>query len=307
MRICTAALQFNEPLSRHTRFGTGGPADLLAQAHSIDAVRDVVMMCREKGWPLIVVGKGSNILAPDEGFHGCMLKLTGDLRAIAIDTNGRIVKAGGGASLMVLGLLLARHGYPGFAYMGVVPGSVGGAVRMNAGIAGAQTIEKDFLRIMALDPATGEIVTLEKRYLDFGYRTSGIADRPLIVLEAVFRLPQKAAPPQETLRDLRALLNKRHASQPRCYRTFGSTFKNPPHPLRPAGWYLEQVGMRGMRVRGAMVAREHANWILNTGGATSSDVVELMRIARTRVFENFGVRLEEEVIVVQPSAFAAPD
>ncbi|MBM4310845.1 MAG: UDP-N-acetylmuramate dehydrogenase [Deltaproteobacteria bacterium] len=303
----SAGLQFNEPLCRHTRIGIGGPAALLARAHTPVDVRDAVTLCREKGWPLMMLGRGSNLLVPDEGFQGCMLKLAGDLSEIVIDTRNGIVKAGGGASLMGLGLLLARQGYPGCTYMGVIPGSVGGAVRMNAGIAGAQAIEKNFLRALALDPATGEIVTLEKNELGFGYRTSCLAACPLIILEAVFRLPQETVPAQETLRDLQALLRKRHGAQPRCYRTFGSTFKNPPGPLRPAGWYLEQVGMQGMRINRAMVAREHANWILNTGGATSAAVAELMRIGRTRVFEQFGVHLAEEVVVVPPSAPAMPN
>lgn len=302
-----AGLQFNEPLCRHTRIGIGGPAALLAHTHTPADVREVVMLCREKGWPLMTIGRGSNLLVPDEGFQGCMLKLTGELSEIVIDARNGIVKAGGGASLMGLGLLLARQGYPGCTYMGVIPGSVGGAVRMNAGIAGEQAIEKDFLSACALDPATGEIVTLEKRDFEFGYRTSCLAACPLIILEAVFRLPQEIVPAQETLRDLRALLRKRHAAQPCCYHTFGSTFKNPPNPLRPAGWYLEQVGMRGMRINRAMVASEHANWILNTGGASSADVADLMRIGRTRVFEQFGVHLAEEVVVVPPSTRAVLD
>jgi UDP-N-acetylmuramate dehydrogenase len=292
-----AGLQFNEPLSRYTRIGTGGPAALLALAHSAEDVRNVVILCREKDWPLMVIGRGSNLLVPDEGYQGCMLKLAGDMAAIALDERAGTVRAGGGASLMLLGLLLARRGYPGFTYMGVIPGSVGGAVRMNAGIGSGETIEKDFLCARALDQATGEMLTLEKNELTFAYRASCLARRPLILLEAVFRLPHETVTPKETLAVLRALLKSRHAAQPRCYRTFGSTFKNPAGTGRSAGWYLEQTGMRGLRSGGAMVAREHANWILNTGGAASADVLALMRTGRRRVFEAFGIQLEEEVIV----------
>jgi UDP-N-acetylmuramate dehydrogenase len=289
-------------LSRHTRIGTGGPAALLALAHSVEDVRTVVKLCREKDWPLMTIGRGSNLLVPDEGFQGGMLKLAGELQAIELDARQGIVRAGGGASLMGLGLLLARRGYQGFTYMGVIPGSVGGAVRMNAGIGSGEAIEKDFLRLRALDPATGDTLIIEKDESGFAYRSSCFAGRPLIILEAVFRLPSATLPSQETLAALRALLRKRHAAQPRCYRTFGSTFKNPPHPLRPAGWYLEQVGMRGLRSGGAMVAFEHANWILNTGGAASADVLALMRTGRTRVFEIFGIQLEEEVVVAAQAA-----
>ena len=178
---------------------------------------------------------------------------------------------------MVLGLQLARQGYPGFTYMGVIPGSVGGAVRMNAGIDREQAIEKDFLRAVALDLCTGEIKTLEAGELAFGYRTSCLAADSLMILEAVFRLPSETVSSRKNLgRTARAACNKRHAAQPRCFRTFGSTFKNPQPPLHPAGWYLEQVGMQGMRLGGAMVAREHANWIINTGGAKTMDILELI-------------------------------
>ena len=297
---------FNEPLRRHTRIGTGGPVSLLAFANTVDDVRETALLCRERDWPLIILGKGSNIVAPDEGYPGAMLKLGGQLSKIVIDRRAGTVSAGGGAALMVLGLKLARQGYPGFTYMGVIPGSVGGAVRMNAGIAGEQAIEKDFLRAVALDLRTGEITTMEANELAFGYRTSCLATRPLIILETVFRLPSETVSRERTLSELRALLNKRHAAQPRCFRTFGSTFKNPQPPLRSAGWYLEQVGMQGMRLGGAMVAREHANWIINTGNAKTSDIFGLICAGRKRVFEKFGLGLQEEVIIVPGSACVSP-
>jgi len=297
MRSPEARLLLNEPLSRHTRIGTGGPAALLAHARSVADVRDAVRLCGSKNWPLMVLGRGSNLLVPDEGYRGAMLKLGGDLGRIIIEPRQGTVRAGGGASLMRLGLVLARLGYPGFTYMGVIPGSVGGAVRMNAGIDRAHAVEKDFVRALALDPSTGETLILEKKDFGFGYRSSCLADRALIILEAVFQLPPEKTAAEETLLPLRALLKRRQEAQPRCYRTFGSTFKNPPAPARPAGWYLDQAGMRGVRAGGALVAREHANWIINTGGATTGDILELMRIGRTRVFEAFGVQLEEEVIV----------
>jgi len=291
-------LLFNESLSRHTRIGTGGPVSLLAFAHTVEDVCDTVRLCRNKDWPLMALGKGSNILMPDEGRQGAMLKLSGELTRIVIDRRAGTVTAGGGAAFMLLGLLLARQGYSGFTYMGVIPGSVGGAVRMNAGLGQGQAVDKDFLRATVLDSATCEIKTLEADELAFGYRTSCLALHSMVILETVFRLPSKAVSPEKTLSSLRSLLYKRYAAQPRCFRNFGSTFKNPAPPARSAGWHLEQVGMRGLRCGGAMVAREHANWIINTGGATSADIVELMRTGRKRVFEEFGLELQQEVLVV---------
>jgi UDP-N-acetylmuramate dehydrogenase len=289
---------FNEPLSRHTRIGTGGPAALLAFANTVEDVCDTVRLCRDRDWPLMVLGKGSNILTPDEGLQGAMLKLGGELARIVIDRRVGTVTAGGGAALMVLGLLLARQGFPGFTYMGVIPGSVGGAVRMNAGIAQEQAVDKDFLRATVFDSDTCEIKTLESDELNFGYRTTCLTGQSKLILEAVFRLPPETVSAEKTLGMLRSLLHKRYSAQPHCFRTFGSTFKNPSPSSRSAGWYLEKVGMRGVRQGGAMVAREHANWIINTGGAKTADIVELMCLGRKRVFEKFGLDLQEEVIVV---------
>ena len=279
---------------------------MLGFANTVDDVRETVLLCRDRDWPLMVLGKGSNIVAPDEGYPGAMLKLGGQLSRIVIDRSAGTVSAGGGAALMLLGLQLARQGYPGFTYMGVIPGSVGGAVRMNAGIDREQAIQKDFLRAVALDLHTGVINTLEAGELAFGYRTSCLATQSLIILEAVFRLPSETVSRERTLRELRTLLNKRHAAQPRCFRTFGSTFKNPQTPLRSAGWYLEQVGMQGMRLGGAMVAREHANWIINTGGAKTIDIFGLICAGRKRVFEKFGLNLQEEVLIVPGTACVSP-
>jgi UDP-N-acetylmuramate dehydrogenase len=291
-------LLFNEPLSRHTRIGTGGPVSLLAIAQTVEDVRDTALLCQDRAWRLRALGKGSNIVMPDEGLRGALLKLSGDLKRIVLDHRAGTVTAGGGAALMVLGLLLARLGYPGFTYMGVIPGSVGGAVRMNAGIDHEQAIEKDLLRAVVIDSCSGRIETLEAGDLSFGYRTSCLSADSLILLEAVFRLPPETVSAEATLGALRSMLQKRYCAQPRCFRTFGSTFKNPPAPLNSAGWYLEQAGMQGMRAGGAMVAREHANWIINTGGATTSDITKLISMGRKRVFEEFGLELQQEVIVV---------
>jgi UDP-N-acetylmuramate dehydrogenase len=291
-------LLFNESMSRHTRIGTGGAVSLLAFVNSVQDVRDTVKLCRDRDWQLMVLGKGSNIVTPDEGLQGAMLKLGGELARIVIDRRAGTVTAGGGAALMVLGLLLARQGFPGFTYMGVIPGSVGGAVRMNAGIDQEQAVDKDFLRATVFDSDTCEIKTLESDELNFGYRTTCLTGQSKVVLEAVFRLPSETVSAEETVGTLRSRLQKRYSAQPHCFRTFGSTFKNPSPSSRSAGWYLEKVDMRGVRQGGAMVAREHANWIINTGGATTADIVELMCMGRKRVFEKFGLDLREEVVVI---------
>jgi UDP-N-acetylmuramate dehydrogenase len=168
---------------------------------------------------------------------------------------------------------------------------------MNAGTGHGQEIASHLLRARVLDP-----VSLEERWLEHGdcelaYRTSIVCRTQYIVLEAVFRLPeQRAAGPGQAFADIKALFARRRAAHPRSRHTFGSTFKNPAGAEHAAGWYLDHAGMKGMRSGGAMVSLEHANWIINTGGARSDEVKALIGTGQRRVYEQFGVMLEREVV-----------
>jgi UDP-N-acetylmuramate dehydrogenase len=287
----------NYPLSRLTRFRSGGRCDCYAPVATLDALREAVALAGQRQLPVCVIGKGSNILAHDADFTGMVIDLQDTLKTVTIHAETRTVTAGAGASLMALGRLLAGQGYAGFTYMGVIPGTVGGALRMNAGISAADEIKKDFLRATVLDPHTGQTVTLNAASLQFGYRTSALAASPLIVLDATFRLPQAHEPcPGRAMAELRRLFAERRARQPACPYTFGSTFRNPPGAPHSAGWYLERAGMRGVRIGGAMVAREHANWIINADHARSGHARELIELGRKRVYETFGISLVREVV-----------
>jgi len=225
--------------------------------------------------------------------------LCGAFKKITFADRQNAVTAGAGTSLIKLGLEIARRGHKGCEYMGVIPGTVGGAVRMNAGISTGQEIRNNFVFAEVFDTRGEEDITrIEATGMGFQYRSSMLARKPYIVLSASFRLPTRStADNGNAVRAIRELLAKRRAKQPKNVRTFGSTFKNP-GAGHSAGWYLEQVGMKGMRVGGAMVACEHANWIVNTGGATTGDARQLIAIAQQRVFESFGIRLEREVVYV---------
>jgi len=279
-----------------TRARTGGNAAYFVLVTSEEDLKRAVGFCQNRNLPHYVLGEGSNVLASDHDFSGVVIKLGGRLTSIQISSADSEVKAGAGAPLMKLGFGLAHQGFTGYEYMAVIPGTVGGAVRINAGTTKYGEIKEHFLSARVLEPGRLEIVGYTCKDMRFGHRESAISNSRAIVVEARFRLlSQERLNMQSAMRNVRALLGLRRRRHPKNPRTFGSTFKNPPSG-KAAGWYLEQVGMKGLWVGDAMVAEEHANWILNLGKAKSRDVKELIETGQRRVFEEFGVRLEREVV-----------
>ena len=286
-----------EPLAGRTTIGTGGAARFFASVGSEGDLMQAALFAREQKLPLCVLGRGSNVLIDDGPIQAVVAVLAGRFRSLAFNDDSATVAAGAGVPLIKLGTALARRGHAGCAFLGVIPGSVGGAVRMNAGIGPGQEISSHLIRARVFDPRLLEERWLEPRDLRFRYRGSGLAGSALIVLEAAFRLPaEQAQEPGSALGQIKELFSRRRATQPHGRRTFGSTFKNPAGAGHSAGWYLEQAGMKGVCCGGAAVASEHANWIVNTGGAVTGDVRSLIETGRTRVFEKFGIALEREVV-----------
>lgn len=293
----SALMRKQYPLAALTTIRIGGHAKYFAPVTTITQLQEVVTFSQQKDLPLIVLGHGSNVLIDDKDLNAVVIKLQGDFEAIAFNFNSQIVIAGAGASLMKLGHQIAKNGYLGGAYMGVIPGTVGGAVRMNAGMNVVEEIKNHFLRALILDPETNDIRQYLTGDMAFGYRCSALSNSKKIILRVAFNLPvQKQTSADQALHAVQALQDQRHRKHPQNPRTFGSTFKNPPNSEFSAGWYLEKVGMKGMCIGGAMVAWEHANWILNQDNATSSDVKKLIEVGQKRVFEEFGVQLEREVV-----------
>ncbi len=238
-----------------------------------------------------VVGLGSNLLAADEGFDGVVIRLAGALARV--ERRGEEVVCGGGASLAVVVRRCQEWGLSGIEFGCAIPGSVGGAVRMNAGAYGGETA--DVLARATVMGAGGRRAGGPAE-LGLRYRGSGIAAGE-VVSEAVLRL--RPAPPAEIRVRVRELQRLRRAAQPAKVRTFGSVWKNPPGELS-AGRLLEHCGLKGFALGGARISPVHANFIENTGAARSADVLELMGEARRRARERFGVRLEHEVQLVGP-------
>ncbi|HLL86839.1 MAG TPA: UDP-N-acetylmuramate dehydrogenase [Thermoleophilaceae bacterium] len=278
------------PLERLTTVRTGGPADFFARPRDDRALETLLAWAAEAGIEVGVVGSGSNLLVADAGFRGLVLKLEGQLAAI--EREGERLRCGGGARLPQASARAAREGLTGLEFGVNIPGTVGGAVRMNANAYGG-----DLSRVLEW----AEIVSRAGRErrtpaeLGFAYRRSGLQAGE-VVARASFRLaPAEPGAVKATLADMRA---RRRAAQPSGIKTFGSTFKNPDDPRaedRTAGVLLDAAGCRGLEVAGARFSDKHANFVENTGAATTAAVIGLMAEGRRRVRERFGVELEAEV------------
>jgi UDP-N-acetylenolpyruvoylglucosamine reductase len=278
------------PLARLTTVRTGGAADFFARVRSSEQLEGLLGWAEAEGVAVGVVGSGSNLLVADAGFRGLVLKLDGGLATIERD--GDCLWCGGGARLPQASALAAREGLTGLEFGVNIPGTVGGAVRMNANAYGG-----DLSRV--LDWA--EVVSARGRErrppaeLGFAYRRSQLGPGE-VVAGARFRLePAEPEAVKATLADMRS---RRKAAQPSGIKTFGSTFKNPDGPRaegRTAGVLLDDAGCRGLELGGARFSLKHANFVENTGEATTAGVVALMAEGRRRVRERFGVELEPEV------------
>ena len=279
-------IQEGVALSRYTTLGTGGPARWFATPGTVDELVDVLAWARERDAAVAPIGLGSNLLVADEGFDGLALKLSGELAA-AEAGEGRLV-AGGGAPLAVCLHRARAAGLGGLEFACAIPGTVGGAVWMNAGAYGSDTAS---VLERALVADAGGAKWLSPSELGLRYRRSGL--RPgQVVARAEFRLVSR--PVEEIKATVAEMQARRKAAQPTNRRTFGSVFKNPEHELT-AGRMLEACGLRGHAIGGACISPKHANFIENAGDAATADALGLIAVARERAHGRFGVTLEPEV------------
>ena len=283
------------PLARLTTVRAGGNAELFARPASEDELVELLAWAREQGHAVEVVGSGSNLLVADEGVPGLVLKLDGELTALERDAERPThVLCGGGARLPSASAKVARWGLTGLEFGINIPGTVGGAVRMNANAYGGE-LARVLEWVTVCTPDGPERRTPDQ--LGFEYRRSNL--RPgEVVARASFALA--SAEPDQVKATLAAMRDKRREAQPSGIKTFGSTFKNPDPgdpgaDGRTAGQLLEAAGAGELRVGGARFSAKHANFVENAGDATTADVLELMAAGRRRVFERFAVALEPEV------------
>jgi UDP-N-acetylenolpyruvoylglucosamine reductase len=273
-------------LDRFTTFGTGGPARGFARARSEDDVSEAFAWARERSLPLLVLGFGSNLLVADEGVEALALRLEGELASVEIE--GETMIAGGGAADALCARLAQSAGLSGMEFAAAIPGTVGGGVSMNAGAWGSD-FGAVLTRALVVEQAAKR--WLDRDELGLRYRGSGLAPGRVVV-KAEFRLSRGS--PEEIERGVRERKAQRRSKQPSGIRTFGSVFKNPEHELG-AGRMIDACGLKGEKVGGARFSPAHANFIENTGGATTADALALMDLARRLVLEHFGVVLDPEV------------
>ena len=289
-----APVRRDEPMARHTSFGIGGPADLFAMARTEGQLVGLLDAARRLGLPVFLLGHGSNILVGDRGVRS--LVIWNDARAVEgpfPNGDGVLVRAQSGVSVAALARRLARRGLAGLEWAVGVPGSLGGAVVQNAGAYGG-CLADVLGRVWIWDGKEEKVVKAED--VGLSYRRSAFTDGRLagaVVLAAELRL--RPADSRELLRQISDLDRRRRREQPRGP-SAGSIFKNPPQ--HPAWWLIDQVGLRGYRIGDAQISPQHANFIVNLGGAMAWQVKALMDLARRRVQEEFAIELEPEIRLV---------
>ncbi|MFA6317670.1 MAG: UDP-N-acetylmuramate dehydrogenase [Elusimicrobiota bacterium] len=282
--------RFDEPMRRHTTFRIGGPADCYIEAASEDELRAVLRFCAVRRVPVFLLGWGSKLLVADAGIRGVTVRLCGDFEEVSFRAGGRVL-AGAAARLPRLARLAASQGLSGLEPLAGIPGTVGGALVMNAGIREGD-IGGLVSSVRALDPRTGRPSVLPRRSLRFGYRKSGLGRRVVVGCELRLKEGDKV----DIITRIREYQRRRSLTQPISSHNIGSIFKNPPNS--PAAKLIEDCGLKGSVCGGARVSTKHSNFIENTGGATSADVLELVRRVREAVRAAHGVDLELEMKVV---------
>lgn len=277
----------DEPMKKHITFRVGGNADYFVMPKNSEEVKFAIDACHKFEVPYYVIGNGSNLLVGDKGFRGVIIQLYKEMNHISVD--GDVVFSQAGALLSKIGSVALEHELAGFEFAAGIPGTVGGAVVMNAGAYGGEM--KDIIKSALVLTPEGEIITLKKDELELGYRTSIIAKKGYIVLGAEFSLAK--GNPFDIREKMNELKTQRVTKQPLEYPSAGSTFKRPEGYF--AGKLIQDAGLRGFQVGGAQVSEKHCGFVINKDNATAADISELMRQISEKVYQEFGVTLEPEV------------
>ena len=283
-------VELSVPMSRHTTFRIGGPADALAVPSTVSELQQLLAFCHEQQLPILVIGRGSNLLVRDKGLRAVVIKIADALSVVTLNEDGLSAEAG--ISLAALARTAVEAGFGGFEFASGIPGTLGGAVMMNAGAYGG-TMQDVTEQVTVLD-VLGREHLLSAAELDFGYRHSALLDRNLIAVAAKLRLPAQA--PELGKQLMADLAARRREKQPLQLPSAGSVFKRPPGHY--AGALIQQAGLMGKRIGGAEVSTLHAGFIVNVGGATAADVEALIQHVQATVQEKFGVTLETEVRII---------
>lgn len=283
-------LFYHEPMKKWTSFQVGGPADLLVRPYDEKSFLELIQICRRENYNYYILGNCSNIIVKDEGFRGVILLLKHRMEEIICD--GNFITAGAGASLKEVSEFAASHSLSGLEFAHGIPGTVGGAMVMNAGAYDGE-MKKVVHKVRVLTP-TGEICEYTKDEMNFRYRNSRVQDDNLIVLSATFLLQEGEE--EEIRKKYEEFDQRRREKQPLDLPSAGSTFKRPEGYF--AGKLIDDSGLRGFTHRGAGISEKHCGFVVNKNHATARDVLETIEVVQKVVFDNFGIYLEREVKVI---------
>lgn len=281
---------FDEEMSRHTTFRIGGKVDAFVSAKSKDEIINVVKFCNDNNIPYMIMGNGSNMLVSDKGIRGVVISIGKGMSECRID--GELVYADAGIMMSVLAKKILEANLSGFEFASGIPGTLGGGIYMNAGAYGGEM--KDIVRDVTFITPDGEIKTENGENLDFGYRHSIFEEGGYIILSCTLKLKKGN---HDEIKALMADYNKRRSDkQPLTQPSAGSTFKRPEGYF--AGKLIQDAGLMGYSIGGAMVSDKHAGFVVNKGTATAEDVLNLIEYIQKTVYEKFGVKLEPEVRLI---------
>ena len=298
-------IKMDEPMSKHTTFRVGGNASIFVEVINITQLKEIVSAVTKYSIPYFVLGNGSNVLVRDEGYMGVIIKLADSFSDTLLydDNNIKHIKTWDGRKVLTVSVYgqeklitvakeLSKKGYTGMEPLAGIPGTIGGAVAMNAGAYGAEI--KDIIECAVVMDAKGNIITLLKDELDLSYRSSIIQRDGMIVLKAVFKLNRGVQ--SEIDEKLRSCQTARMEKQPLEYPSAGSTFKRPEGYF--AGKLIQDAGLKGYTVGGAQVSEKHCGFVINKNNATASDILQVINDVRDKVYEQFKVMLEPEVKIL---------
>ncbi|MEE1312910.1 MAG: UDP-N-acetylmuramate dehydrogenase [Lachnospiraceae bacterium] len=279
-----------EPMKLHTTFKVGGPVDVFVKPESVEQIKEVMKAANEFQIPVYIIGNGSNLLVGDKGYRGVIIQIYKNMNQI--QCQGNEITAQAGALLSTIAKLALEQELGGFEFASGIPGTLGGAVTMNAGAYGGEM--KQVLKSAVILTKEGEVKTLTTEELKLGYRKSIIIDEDYIVLEAVIELTPDAK--EEIQEKMNEYALARRTKQPLEYPSAGSTFKRPTGYF--AGKLIDDAGLRGFSYGGAQVSEKHCGFVINKGDATAKDIVTLMKMVNEKVMNQFGVSLEPEVKMI---------
>ncbi len=289
-KLCIKKIFKNEPMSKHTSFRVGGPADIMVIPETVEEIRTLLSCIKENKYPFFIMGNGSNLLVKDKGIRAIVIKILDNFNNISV--NDDIIEAETGILLSKLSNVAMRNGLSGLEFASGIPGTLGGAIVMNAGAYGGQ-ISDVLLETEYID-LEGQIKILEMEKHDFGYRKSYFNNGSYIVLRA--RLKLVKCDREQINKKMQILNAQRTEKQPLSFPSAGSIFKRPEGHF--TGKLIQDAGLRGFTIGGAQVSEKHTGFIINKGGATAKDIIDMIQCIKQKVRDKSGVELETEVRIV---------